>query len=274
MTQSWPAAESVLNGEARHVLSRSNCLDSMRFLPDKSVDFVCIDPPYSRGVHASVRSAKRNELPDADLSECRTRRVVDLGFEHLRPEVRRAAAREFARIARGWVAAFSDIESCHLWRISLEAAGLPYIRTSVWHRLDGAPQFSGDRPASAVECITLAHPTGRKSWNGGGKAGFYEFPIVLNRSGHRGSRVHPTQKPIELMLALIEDFTDADDLVLDGFMGSGTTGVAALQLGRRFIGMERDETHYKTACDRIAAHLNSSNIAAHRAGQEPLFAIK
>lgn len=64
---------------------------------------------------------------------------------------------------------------------------------------------------------------------------------------------HPTQKPISLMQALVRDFTDPDDLILDPFAGSGTTGVACRRLGRRFIGWERDPKYAEIARSRIDA---------------------
>lgn len=64
--------------------------------------------------------------------------------------------------------------------------------------------------------------------------------------------VHPTQKPVALMEYLIRTYTNPGDLVLDNCMGSGTTGVAAVQSGRRFIGIERDPDYFRIASDRIA----------------------
>ena len=63
--------------------------------------------------------------------------------------------------------------------------------------------------------------------------------------------LHPTQKPLDLMKYLIETYTKSGDLVLDITMGSGTTGVACKSLGRRFIGIELDETHFETAMKRV-----------------------
>ena len=63
---------------------------------------------------------------------------------------------------------------------------------------------------------------------------------------------HPTQKPIKLMRELIDKFTDPNHLIFDPFMGSGTTGVAAIQLGRRFIGCEINPAYYAIAEKRIA----------------------
>jgi len=75
---------------------------------------------------------------------------------------------------------------------------------------------------------------------------------VVNADGGNAKRVHPTQKPLTLMKRIILDYTRPGDLILDPFMGSGTTGVACLQTGRRFIGIEIDPNYYALAQRRIA----------------------
>ncbi|MDT9702338.1 site-specific DNA-methyltransferase, partial [Streptomyces sp. P17] len=66
-----------------------------------------------------------------------------------------------------------------------------------------------------------------------------------------GSTVHPTQKPVALMEYLIRTYTNSGDTVLDNCMGSGTTGVACVNTGRNFIGIERDENYFSIAKERI-----------------------
>ena len=82
--------------------------------------------------------------------------------------------------------------------------------------------------------------------------------IPADERGTSG-RVHPTQKPVALMEYLIKTYTNPGDVVLDNTMGSGTTGVAAVNTGRRFIGMEKDENYFSIACDRIKEALNVRN---------------
>lgn len=86
-------------------------------------------------------------------------------------------------------------------------------------------------------------------------------------------RVHTTQKPLWLMEALVRDFTDPGEVVLDPFAGSGTTGVAAKRLGRGFIGWERDPKYAAIAERRIRDAREQLDITATmtpRAKQEPL----
>lgn len=81
---------------------------------------------------------------------------------------------------------------------------------------------------------------------------YTNYPRSILRFPFRGRREHPTQKPLEMMEYLIRTFTDPGGLVMDNCMGSGTTAVAALNSGRRFVGFELDERYYKIACRRVA----------------------
>lgn len=218
-----------------------------------TVDHVIADPPYSEHVHGAARSRRMQSANDrggrygADL-----RRNVDLGFNHLSDGLRTFLAAESARLAKRWVIFFSDTESAHLWAEELELAGLDYVRTGAWIKRGATPQFSGDRPATGHESITICHPKGRKRWNGGGAHAIWDVPIVLNRArADKSERVHPTQKPLRLMQLLVDQFTDPGDLILDPTAGGGTTGVAAMLLNRRAILVERDEKHCEAAAKRL-----------------------
>ena len=76
------------------------------------------------------------------------------------------------------------------------------------------------------------------------------IPEIIEEASIRNAN-HPTEKPVRLMERLIALVTDEDDLVLDTFMGSGSTGVACLNTNRRFIGMELDEVYFATAQKRM-----------------------
>lgn len=243
-------------------LTLGDCIEGMRAMQDKSVDVVISDPPYSEHVHKCGRRGATGY--DGDGGKASISRNRDLGFAYLsHPELETLAA-EYARLTKRWVLVFSDSESSHLWKEALERCGMEYVRTAFWHKIGCTPQFTGDRPAVAVEAITICHPPGRKRWNGGGKHGLYPFPIVLNRSG-RDERMHPTQKPIDLMLALVADFTNPGELVLDSHAGSGTTGAACIELGRNFVGFERDPKHHAIATARLERCVVDS-ATVHRQG--------
>jgi DNA modification methylase len=228
-------ATAIYHGDCRDVL------DSLYSEGGERFDHLITDPPYSAHVHSkSMRGANGWK---GEISETRV-----LGFEPLSPELLAWCGVWFGVNVERWVLVFSDTESAHLWR---EAIPADYVRTLFWRKTGGAPQFTGDRPAVACEAITACHRPGRKRWNGGGKHGFYDVPIVLDHGPNCEARVHTTQKPEALMSQLVADFTDAGELILDPFMGSGTTLVAAKRLGRRAIGIEKDERYCEIAANRL-----------------------
>lgn len=79
----------------------------------------------------------------------------------------------------------------------------------------------------------------------------YPRSVQLFASDKQKSALHPTQKPVALMEYMVKTYTNEGGLVLDSCMGSGTTGVACMNTGRRFIGIEMDPTYYGIACGRI-----------------------
>lgn len=228
--------------DGRVVLHLGDCRDVMAGLADGSVDVVITDPPYSAHVHANAMSVHASAARFAG-------RRVDLGFVHIDEAVRASCAAAFARVVRRWCLVFSEVEGAHLWRRDLEDAGLDFVRTGAWIR-SGAPQISGDRPGVGFEAVTIAHPKGRKRWNGGGRGAVWSHPTSHMS---REDRIHTTQKPIKLMRELVALFSDQGELILDPFAGSATTLVAAYEQGRRCIGVELDEKNAEAAAKRLEA---------------------
>lgn len=253
MSAIHPDIAAVLDGSAQWALVEGDCLDVLPTLPERSVTHVITDPPYSEYVHTKALS-----------------RAVDFGFDHITQEQREALADECARLASRWTLAFCDVESSHLWSGAFTSAGLDYCRTGAWVKIGAMPQFTGDRPGAGFEAIVIVHPKGRKRWNGGGSQAVWTHLIDRGMPG-QDPRCHPTQKPLSLMLELVELFTDPGDVILDPYAGSGTTGVACLRLGRRFIGIERKPEHAKTARERLEAESAGLTLKAKRAGQVSLF---
>ena len=82
---------------------------------------------------------------------------------------------------------------------------------------------------------------------------YYPTTILEVSNAAQSGKIHPTQKPVALMEYLIRTYTNEGETVLDNCMGSGTTGVACANTGRKFIGIERDPEFYRIACDRISS---------------------
>jgi site-specific DNA-methyltransferase (adenine-specific) len=216
--------------------------DCREILPSLGpVDHVITDPPYEAEAHTSARRLNA----DHDIRE------YEIAFSAITEDTRDVVAREFGRLATGWVLVFCQSEAIGLWRAALTKGGCEWRRAQAWVKPDSAPQFTGDRPAVGFECIATAWAgKGKSTWNGGGRRGVYQH-CVNNFGRLTNGRPHPTMKPEPLMAELIELFTDPGDLILDPFMGSGTTLVAAKRLGRRAIGIELSEKYCEIAAKRL-----------------------
>ena len=223
--------------------------DCLQVLPTLAVDAIITDPPFEAEAHTQQRRALGRGSEDGrrDILE------AALPFAPINEEQRAEAGRLFAKAATGWALVFCQAEAIGAWRQALEAGGAKWRRAMAWVKPDGMPQFSGDRPGMGYESIAAAWcGTGASKWNGGGKHGVFVIPKHDSGQGHGGaSNDHPTQKPQRLMRELVGLFTDDGQTVCDPFMGSGTTGVACMQLGRRFVGVEIEPTYFDIACERI-----------------------
>lgn len=255
----------------RTVIFVGDCLAWLRTLADDSADHTITDPPYGAHVHAkSMRATgdddRRKRKPREGVGSIASRR--ELGFASITPELIDEVAFHVARVTKRWTLVFCNVEIAPAWWWALRGAGLEYVRTMPWIKPDAAPQFTGDRPGAGWEAIVVAHRYGAKRWNGGGHKG-----VLVHNVGRHHDDPHTTRKPDSLMLDLVELFTDPGDLILDPFAGSGSTGVAALRLGRRFRGAELDETIAASALERLAAEANHTTTGDARRGQAPLFPV-
>ncbi len=191
------------------------------------VDCIITDPPYNAKTHKGARSAKSLDASRID-------------FESLTGEQFVEFCGNAVSQARRWV-----VLSC-AWQhaAELERAGISLLRLGVWHKPNAAPQFSGDRPGVGWEAVAMLHREGRKHWNGGGHHAVWVCNVIHG--------AHPTEKPLKLVADWVAKFSDPGETVLDPFMGSGTTGVACVMHGRKFIGIEKRPDYFELACRRIA----------------------
>lgn len=265
MTRAKIDPAALLGGEQWHVIA-GDCGTVLRDLADGAVDHAIGDPPYDEQTHENLMSAAKSTSTTRTTGRRGERpHMVPLDFEALGVADVEWIAGEFCRVARRWALAFCALEMLGDYR---RAAGKRYVRGGFWYRPDGTPQFSGDRPAQPGEGVAIMHRAkGRKAWNGGGHKAYWRHGV------EHVDRLHPTQKPIGLMLELVEQFTAPGDLVLDPFCGVATTGVACLRLGRRFLGIERDVAYAAIARERLEAESRGLGLAAARSGQRSIFEV-
>ena len=230
----------VIIGDA--TLYLGDCMDILPTLG--KVDAVITDPPFEAEAH----TLQRRKLGLVTTDGGREVLADALPFGAMTSDVRDGACQYIAGICSGWALYFCQAEAVSDWRDAATAAGQKYKRAMVWIKPDGMPQFTGDRPGMGYESIVAAWcGSGRSVWNGGGRHGVF----VFNKNDCKGPAPHPTTKPVPLMAELLQLFSNHGETILDPFMGSGTTGVAAIQLGRKFIGIEREERYFDIACKRI-----------------------
>lgn len=206
-----------------------------------TIDVIITDPPYGEKTHQGARTR-------LNKSGKETGKEILVEFTSITEVDFISLCTQFVNIAKRWVIVTCD------WRYAanIEVAGLPLVRLGVWTKPNSAPQFTGDRPATGWEAIAILHREGNKHWNGGGKRAVWNIPVETGE--------HPTQKPIALLSDWVSLFTDSEETIFDPFMGSGTTGVAAVNLGRKFIGVEVDPKYFDIACRRIRNALREPSL--------------
>jgi site-specific DNA-methyltransferase (adenine-specific) len=223
-----------------------DCLDpetGLASLGEKSVDHCITDPPYGQATHSGARTG------DGDRVLVPFAAIDDDGIA--------TAFAAVGRVCRRWVV--STLEWQHVGRLEgAPPVGLRFVRFGVWIKENGAPQFTGDRPATGWEAVVVMHGDGVKlRWNGGG------HHAVWNVLKHNGE--HPTEKPLALVEKWVRDFTDPGDLICDPFAGSATTGVAAIRLGRRFVGWEKSPKYFELALRRLRGAREQFDLFERRA---------
>lgn len=209
-------------------------------LPMPSVDHIITDPPYEAITHKALdgsNTARRSDGRPASPA---------VTFEPI--DAIREQVVSMGKYSAGWFIAFCTPEGIWPWAQAINKSPMKYKRACVWVKPDSMPQLNGQGPGAGAENFICAWAgEGHSRWNAGGKRGVYTHCV----NGPERHGEHPTEKPRKLMAEILKDFTNEGQTILDPFMGSGTTGVAAVQMGRDFIGIEREEKYFDIACERI-----------------------
>lgn len=214
------------------ILMQGDCLELMRSLPDASVDLVLCDLPYGEVTH---KSGGLRLLDRGKADECN----MDLAL----------VADEFNRICKGTIYAFCGTEQISVLVGHFKRHGMT-TRVCAWEKTNPSPMNGTRLWLSGLEfCVFARKPNA--TFNERCKKALWQFP-----SGR--SKIHPTEKPVKLMERLVLASSNQGDVVLDNCMGSGTTGVACMNTGRRFIGMEMDSGYFAIAQQRIQAANDNS----------------
>lgn len=225
-----------------------DCLEILPTLPNAA--HIITDPPYEDELHKAAVGGRINEIRTDGRVTCSY-----LGFEGIN-KTREEVAKLITEKSDGWALIFSLAEGVRAWRDDLQKHGAKWDTTLAWIKPDSSPRFNGQGAARGFECIvTVWCGRGHRSWSGGGRRGVFEHCVNAARYGG-----HPTEKPVALMLDLVSLYTKPGEVILDPFMGSGTSGVACLKLGRKFIGIERDEKFFDLARKRLSESLSQPDM--------------
>ena len=205
-------------------------------------DLLLCDPPYSARTHEGRRHGK------AALDS------TGIDYDVLPVMDTLSLATWAAERVREFAVIFGDHETVHRWRSSFEAQDWYVFPPSIWHKTQAAPRYQGDGPGCSVEQICVARRR-----------------VNLRRKEHRADHFSGPPdlaaqvagaKPVWLMQALIAAYSEPGDLVVDAYAGSGTTLVAAAQLGRRGLGAEMDQGRFDLATRRLRRGYTPDMFAA------------
>ena len=215
-----------------------DCIEKMKGLQDRSIDLVVTDPPY-KTISGGDSNGKNSVRPKGILSGNRKL------FKHQNGVLVEQWMPELYRILKDGSHCYIFTNSMNM-REMLNAAydsGFRLHNILVWEKNNCTPsQFY----MKNCEYILFVRK-GKAKWinNIGSSKTAHHFDNII------GSKQHPTEKPVDLMKFYIENSTNFGDIVLDPFMGSGSTGVACVETGRSFIGIELDSEYFQIAKRRI-----------------------
>ena len=224
----------LMNGDSHMLLKQ---------VPDHSIDFILTDPPYNLAKHSTGniplpgRAAMNNDLAPWDLIEFKPDEWVDEFIRILKPE--------------GNLFIFTSYNQLGQW-YSLLDKRFDTTNFMVWHKTNPAPKVFKAGFLNSCELIYTCWNK-RHTWNFISQAEMHNFieSSICMKPERLQSPKHPTQKPVSILKKLITIASNEGDVVFDPFMGVGSTGVAALELGRKFVGFEISPIYYNAAKYRI-----------------------
>lgn len=193
------------------------------------VDAVVTDPPYSERCHKGHDSGASCSKDGSD------RRSLGYGYLSL-TDVKEISAL-FSKATDAWIVWMTDSDLALAVRTSLEEVGRYAFAPLPFYQAGRSVRLTGDGPSSWMDYIVVARTKAQIKWG--------------TLPGGYNDKVHMGGKPTKLMQALVSDYSRVGQTILDPFMGSGTTGVACVKMGRKFIGIEREEEYFNIAVKRI-----------------------
>ena len=231
-------------------LINGDCLVSMEGIADDSVDLLLTDPPYNLGLFMQERATNLKRMRDNYFGAA--------GWDNLDSEDWAESMDEFfgqaSRVVRkgGALVVFMAVIKLETLIRLARKHGFYYKTTGTWHKLNPMPRNMNLHFINSTESwVYFVNGAKTGTFNNDGKAlhDFFETSVTPKSEKEFGK--HPTQKPVELMDYFVRTLSNPGDIVLDPFMGSGSAGVSAKGLGRKFVGIELDENYFDIAVKRM-----------------------
>ena len=235
-------------------LYNGDCLEVIKGIPDNSIDLILTDPPYNISKLNDHRDRSKSNSPIM-------RRKKSLNYDF--GEWDNMERQEFINFTEQWlkeacrvlkedgtIISFFNKEDISLLGWSAKEHGVRTRTIFTWHKTNPVPSFRKVNYLSACEFAWIGSKGKFKTFNFKEQKNMHNFYETPNKSSY-GETEHPNEKPIVLMQHLIEIHTNHGDTILDMFMGSGTTGVAAVNAKRDFIGIELDNNYFNISKERI-----------------------
>ena len=247
-----------------NAIIRGDCIEELRKIPENSIDLIFADPPYNMQLKNALyrpNNTKVDGVDDAWDKFASFSEYDDFCISWLK---------ECKRILKDsgsiWV-----IGSYHnIFRVGNIMLNLGFwiLNDVTWYKTNPMPNFLGTRFTNATETLlwcskgeqhkkyTFNHKMMKKYNNGKQMTSVWQIGLCIGEErlkGEDGKKAHSTQKPEELLKRIILSTSKKDDIVLDPFFGTGTTGAVAKKLGRNFIGIEKESEYIDIAKKRIDA---------------------
>jgi modification methylase len=244
------------------VVMRGDCIEVLRSLPDACVDMVFADPPYNLQLGGDLLRPDNSKVDavDDDWDKFDSFAAYDAFTREWMTECRRILKPE------GSIWVIGSYHNVFRLGAALQDLGFWVLNDVVWRKANPMPNFRGRRFTNAHETMIWAarDQKSRYTFNYASMKALNDdiqmrsdwfIPICTGSERIKdsaGRKAHPTQKPEALLHRVVVAASKPGDVILDPFFGSGTTGAVAKRLGRRFIGLERDEIYAEVARRRIA----------------------
>lgn len=217
------------------ILKQGDCLEILKKLPDNSVDLVVTDPPYEFASHGggafgSKQREYHNELENSDITKGFDTRILD----------------ELIRVMKKVnIYIWCNKEQINMYLNYFKDYNMDLL---VYCKTNPVPTCN-NKYLSDIEYLLFFREKGIKVY--GEYAIKHKYYVMPTNKVDKKKYNHPTVKPLEIIENLVINSSQENDIVLDPFMGSGTTGEASVKNNRKFIGIEIDETYFNTAKERI-----------------------